>query len=57
MGGLEPRRVRVVAHATHPQALDDLIRDAGEDPEKCLIEGIPVEDGVIGSVEFGSGLL
>ena len=39
---------RIVAHATAPEALDDLIRGAGEDPEQCLIEGIPAEDAMIG---------
>jgi hypothetical protein len=52
-----PDGARVVAHATHPQALDDLIRDAGEDPEQCLVEGIPAEDAVIGGVGLDSGLL
>jgi hypothetical protein len=50
-----PDGARVVAHAANPQALDDLIRDAGEDPEHCLVEGIPAEDAVIGGVGLGSG--
>ncbi len=42
---------QILAHATDPLVLDDLIRALGKDPEKCLIEGIPLEDSVIGRVE------
>ena len=47
-----PDGARIVAHATEPQALDDLIRAVGEDPEECLVEGIPGEDSVIGGLEL-----
>jgi hypothetical protein len=48
-----PDGTRVVAHATEPSALDDLIRAGGEDPEQCVVEGIPAGDSVIGDVECG----
>jgi hypothetical protein len=50
-----PDGAQIVAHAADPQALDDLIRSAGEDPEECLVEGIPVDDSVIGRVELDRG--
>ena len=46
-----PDGARIVAHAADPQALDDLIRCVGENPDECLVEGIPDEDSVIGRVE------
>ena len=42
---------RVVATTRDPDALDDLIRAAGEDPENCPIEGIPDSDCVIGGMD------
>jgi hypothetical protein len=33
-----------------PDALDQLIRAAGQDPEKCPIEGIPDADCVLGGL-------
>ena len=50
-----PDGARIVAYATDPNSLDDLIRAGGEDPEECLVEGIPAEDSVIGGVEFDRG--
>src|SRR3954453_18317137 len=50
-----PDGARVGAPAANPQLLDALTRDAGEDPEHCLVEGIPAEDAVIGGAGFGSG--
>jgi len=47
-----PDGARIVAHATEPQSLDDLILAVGEDPEECLVEGIPAEDSVIGGLEL-----
>jgi hypothetical protein len=44
-----PDGARIVADATNPEALDELIRDAGEDPERCVFEGIPGEDAILGS--------
>ncbi len=45
---------RIVAEADDPEALDRLVIDAGEDPERCIIEGIPAEDAVIGGMVFGT---
>jgi hypothetical protein len=52
-----PDGSRIVAHATDPQGLDDLVRAVGEDPEKCLVEGIPAEGSVIGGMELGADRL
>jgi len=43
-----PDGTRIVASSPDPEALDNLVRAAGEDPEQCLIEGIPDTDAVIG---------
>jgi hypothetical protein len=43
-----PDGSRIVAHADDPEVLDDLVRQAGEDPQRCIIEGIPEEDAVLG---------
>jgi hypothetical protein len=45
---------RIVAEADVPEALDQLVVDAGEDLERCITEGIPAEDAVIGGVAFGT---
>jgi hypothetical protein len=47
-----PDGARIIAHATDPRALDDLIRAVGEDPAGCLVEGIPAEDSVIGAAHL-----
>lgn len=47
-----PDGARIVAEADDPEALDKLVVDAGEDPERCITEGIPAEDSVIGGVAF-----
>jgi hypothetical protein len=41
-----PDGSRIVAHADDPAALDELVRRAGEDIERCITEGIPEEDAV-----------
>ena len=46
-----PDGTRIVADAADPRDIDDLVRAAGEDPEDCLVEGIPDTDSV-----FGGGL-
>jgi hypothetical protein len=43
-----PDGARIVAESDDPEALDRLVCDAGEDPERCVTEGIPAEDAVIG---------
>jgi len=51
-----PDGARIVAHAEAPEELDALIAQAGEDPERCVIEGIPEHDAVLGGGAFGLGL-
>jgi hypothetical protein len=46
-----PDGSRLVAASKDPDALDDLIRAAGEDPEECVIEGIPDSDSVLGGMD------
>ncbi len=43
-----PDGTRVVASADAPAALEDLVRAAGEDPARCVLEGIPDGDAVLG---------
>jgi hypothetical protein len=43
-----PDGTRVVASSTDPDALEDLVRAAGEDPMFCVVEGIPEHDSLIG---------
>jgi hypothetical protein len=50
-----PDGCRIVADADDPETLDRLVCDAGEDPERCITEGIPAEDAVIGGAAFGTG--
>ena len=45
-----PDGARIVAATRDPDALDDLIRAAGADPEDCPIEGIPDADCVVGGL-------
>jgi hypothetical protein len=46
-----PDGSRLVATSRNPDALDDLIRAAGENPENCLVQGIPESDCVIGGLD------
>ena len=46
-----PDGTRLVATSRNPDALDDLVRAAGEDPENCVVEGIPDADSVIGGLD------
>ena len=46
-----PDGTRLVAASRNPDALDDLIRAAGEDPENCAIGGIPDADCVLGGLD------
>jgi hypothetical protein len=43
-----PDGSRTVAHAADPASLDELVRKAGEDPERCIVEGIPEKDAMLG---------
>jgi hypothetical protein len=46
-----PDGSRVVASSRDLDALDGLVRIAGEDPAECPIQGIPGEDCVIGGMD------
>ena len=46
-----PDGTRLVAASRDPDALDDLIRAAGENPENCAIGGIPDADCVLGGLD------
>ncbi len=48
-----PDGSRVAASAADPAMLDGLLQAAGEDPSRCVIEGIP-GDGVAGMEADGS---
>ena len=37
---------RIIAHSDDPDALDALILQAGEDPQRCVLSGLPEEDTV-----------
>jgi hypothetical protein len=45
-----PDGTHIVASSADPEALDDLIRAAGADPEECPVEGIPDTDSVRGGL-------
>ena len=46
-----PDGTRLVATSRTPDALDDLVRAAGENPEDCAVEGIPETDCVVGGLD------
>lgn len=48
-----PDGERIVADAEAPEHLDDRVRAAGEDPERCVVEGIPAEDAMLGGEGLG----
>jgi len=48
-----PDGSRIVAHAHDPEVLDELVLQAGEDPERCVIEGIPEADALLGDESLG----
>ena len=48
-----PDGARIVAEADAPGDLDDPVRAAGEVPERCVVEGIPVADAVLGGGGLG----
>jgi hypothetical protein len=43
---------RVVARSHDLEALDDLVRAAGEDPEECPVEGVPDAETVLGGLKL-----
>jgi len=42
-----PDGARIVAVSPAPEDLDDRIRAAGEDPERCVVEGVPTTDAML----------
>jgi hypothetical protein len=48
-----PDGARIVADSEAPEDLDDRIRAAGEDPERCVVEGIPATDAIFGGAGLG----
>jgi hypothetical protein len=48
-----PDGSRIVAEAEAPEDLDDRVRAAGEDPERCVVEGIPAVDAMLGGEGLG----
>jgi hypothetical protein len=48
-----PDGSRIVAHAEFPDVLEELVIQAGEDPERCVLEGIPEEDALLGGAGLG----
>ena len=44
-----------MAEAEDPEDLDRRVLDSGEDPERCVVEGIPAEDAIIGGGAHGPG--
>lgn len=45
-----PDGMRIVASSRNPGELHDLVRQAGEDPAECIIEGIPLAGAPIGGL-------
>jgi hypothetical protein len=48
-----PNGSRIVADCEAPEDLDDRIRAAGEDPERCVLECIPATDAILGGAGLG----
>jgi len=44
----KPDGTGIVASALDPDCLEDLVLAAGEDPTRCVVQGIPDDDSVIG---------
>ena len=45
-----PDGTHVAASAASPEMLDDLLRACGENPNECVIEGIPGDEPLVGEV-------
>jgi hypothetical protein len=48
-----PDGARIVADAAAPDDLDEQIRGTGEDPARCVIEGVPATDAMLGGEGLG----
>jgi hypothetical protein len=44
-----PDGTRIVASSRDLEVLEELLPAAGEDPEECVVEGIPDSDSVTGA--------
>jgi hypothetical protein len=49
-----PDGSRIVADSQGPEELDELILAAGQDPERCVVEGVPATDAVLGGEWLGA---
>jgi hypothetical protein len=49
-----PDGARIVAEPEAPEDLDEAVRAAGEDPEKCVVVGIPALDAMLGGEGLGA---
>jgi hypothetical protein len=46
-----PDGTRVAASASNPEMLDGILRACGEDPARCIVEGIPGDDLLFGEAD------
>jgi hypothetical protein len=49
-----PDGTKIVASTTNPDELEDSIRSSGEDPQYCVVEGIPEYDSMLGDLHARS---
>jgi hypothetical protein len=49
-----PDGTRIAASAASPELLDATLEASGEDPLRCVVEGIPDAEGLLGQAD-GSG--
>src|SRR5438128_12647983 len=49
-----PDGTRIAASAASPEMLDGLLRGSGEDPDRCVIEGIPGDEALFGEADGSS---
>ena len=49
-----PDGARIVVVSQAPEDLDDRICAAGEDPERCVVEGVPTTDAMLGGEGLGA---
>jgi len=49
-----PDGSRIVADSQAPEDLDERIRAAGEDPERCVVEGVPSTNAMLGGDGLGA---
>jgi hypothetical protein len=49
-----PDGTRVAASAVGPELLDNILTANGENPDLCVVEGIPDDNGIIGGPDGGA---